>query len=106
VILVITEQKDGKLNRASWEAIAAAQELSGGSVPVKWRSSARRGGVASELATAAVAEVLTVTSRRSRLPPMPSCAAAALITGRAPAHAVPHTRRATSPPCWRRLDRA
>jgi electron transfer flavoprotein alpha subunit len=29
VILVIAEQKDGKLNRASWEAIAAAQQLGG-----------------------------------------------------------------------------
>ena len=35
MILVIAEQKDGKLNRASWEAIAAAQQLSGGSMPIK-----------------------------------------------------------------------
>jgi len=28
VILVIAEQRDGKLNRATWEAIAAAQQLS------------------------------------------------------------------------------
>ena len=28
MILVVAEQKDGKLNRASWEAIAAAQQLS------------------------------------------------------------------------------
>ena len=27
MILVIAEQRDGKLNRASWEAIAAAQQL-------------------------------------------------------------------------------
>jgi hypothetical protein len=27
MILVVAEQKDGKLNRASWEAIAAAQQL-------------------------------------------------------------------------------
>ena len=27
MILVIAEQKDGKLNRATWEAIAAAQQL-------------------------------------------------------------------------------
>ena len=34
VILVIAEQRDGKLNRASWEAIAAAQQLAG-QAPVK-----------------------------------------------------------------------
>ena len=35
MILVIAEQKDGKLNRASWETIAAAQQLAGGSMPIK-----------------------------------------------------------------------
>ena len=35
MILVIAEQKDGKLNRASWETIAAAQQLSGGAMPIK-----------------------------------------------------------------------
>ena len=37
MILVVAEQKDGKLNRASWEAIAAAQQLvdaGGGSGPL------------------------------------------------------------------------
>jgi len=34
VILVIAEQRDGKLNRASWEAVAAAQAMAG-SLPVK-----------------------------------------------------------------------
>ncbi len=29
MILVIAEQRDGKLNRASWEAVAAAQQLAG-----------------------------------------------------------------------------
>src|SRR5205085_2914170 len=29
VILVIAEQRDGKLNRATWEAVAAAQQLAG-----------------------------------------------------------------------------
>jgi electron transfer flavoprotein alpha subunit len=56
VILVVAEQREGKLNRASWEAIAAAQALAmpiavvvlGGSV----------GGVADELAASGVAEVL------------------------------------------------
>ena len=34
MILVIAEQRDGKLNRASWEAIAAAQQAGGGPVKV------------------------------------------------------------------------
>jgi electron transfer flavoprotein alpha subunit len=61
VILVVAEQKDGKLNRASWEAIAAAQQLSGGSMPVKIAVAGQNvSGVASELAQAAVAEVIAV----------------------------------------------
>jgi electron transfer flavoprotein alpha subunit len=32
MILVVAEQREGKLNRASWEAIAAAQQAGG---PVK-----------------------------------------------------------------------
>ena len=34
MILVVAEQKDGRLNRVSWEAIAAAQELAGGQTPI------------------------------------------------------------------------
>jgi len=61
VILVVAEQKDGKLNRASWEAIAAAQQLSGGSMPVKVAVAGQNvTGVANELAQAAVAEVIAV----------------------------------------------
>ena len=32
MILVVAEQSDGRLNRASWEAVAAAQQIGG---PVK-----------------------------------------------------------------------
>jgi electron transfer flavoprotein alpha subunit len=61
VILVIAEQKDGKLNRATWEAVAAAQQLSGGNLPVKIAVFGQSvAGVAGELAAAAVAEVITV----------------------------------------------
>jgi electron transfer flavoprotein alpha subunit len=61
VILVIAEQKDGKLNRASWETIAAAQQLSAGSTPVKVVvAGSGVGAVASELAQAAVAEVIVI----------------------------------------------
>ena len=34
MILVVAEQRDGKLNRATWETLAAAQALSGGSLPI------------------------------------------------------------------------
>jgi electron transfer flavoprotein alpha subunit len=61
VILVIAEQKDGKLNRASWESIAAAQQLAGGAMPVKVAVAGQNvAGVASELAQAAVAEVIAI----------------------------------------------
>ncbi len=58
MILVIAEQLDGKLNRASWEAVAAAQQAG---QPVKVAVlGAAAAAVASELATADVAEVLVV----------------------------------------------
>jgi len=61
VILVIAEQQQGKLNRASWEAIAAAQQLSAGAMPIKVAVAGQGvAAVAAELAQAAVAEVLTV----------------------------------------------
>jgi electron transfer flavoprotein alpha subunit len=61
VILVVAEQKDGKLNRASWETIAAAQGLSGGSMPIKVVVAGQGvAAVAGELASAAVAEVITI----------------------------------------------
>jgi electron transfer flavoprotein alpha subunit len=63
VILVIAEQRSGKLNRATWEAIAGAQQLAAAqgneplSVLVLGSSVA---GVASELAAAAVQEAVTI----------------------------------------------
>jgi electron transfer flavoprotein alpha subunit len=58
MILVVAEQREGKLNRASWEAIAAAQQLAGG-MPIKIAVlGATTGNVATDLATANVAEVL------------------------------------------------
>ena len=60
MILVIAEQRNGKLNRASWEAIAAAQALAG-SLPVKVAVlGASTTGLAEELAAAQIAEVLVV----------------------------------------------
>jgi electron transfer flavoprotein alpha subunit len=61
MILVIAEQKDGKLNRASWEAVAAAQQLAAGAMPIMVAVAGQGvSAVAAELATAAVAGVLTV----------------------------------------------
>jgi electron transfer flavoprotein alpha subunit len=61
VILVIAEQKDGKLNRASLETIAAAQQLASGSMPIKVAVAGHGvASVAAELAQAAVAEVIAV----------------------------------------------
>ena len=61
MILVVAEQKDGKLNRASWEAIAAAQQLAGGAMPVKVAVAGQGvSAVANELAAAAVSEVIVV----------------------------------------------
>jgi len=56
MILVIAEQRDGKLNRASWETIAAAQQAGG---PVKIAVVGKRvDAVAGELAAADAAEIV------------------------------------------------
>ena len=61
MILVVAEQKDGKLNRASWETIAAAQQLAGGATAVKVAVAGQNvSSVATELAQAAVAEVIAI----------------------------------------------
>ena len=58
MILVIAEQREGKLNRASWEAIAAAQQAGG---PVKVVVvGAGVDNVASEVAAAAIDEVMVL----------------------------------------------
>ena len=58
MILVVAEQREGKLNRASWEAVAAAQQLAGG-MPIKVLVlGGATGPVPTDLAAAAVAEVL------------------------------------------------
>ena len=40
MILVIAEQRDGKLNRASWETIVAAQQMGGDRSPCWCRAPA------------------------------------------------------------------
>ena len=64
MILVVGEQRGGKLNRATWETVAAAQELAAGQ-PITIAlagSSAHAAGAAADLAAADVAEVVTVES--------------------------------------------
>src|SRR5437660_795161 len=59
-ILVVAEQRGGKLNRATWETIAAAQQLAAfGSISVIVPGVGVK-GVASELAAADVEEVVAV----------------------------------------------
>ena len=59
MILVVAEQRDEALNRASWEAIAAAQQMAGGWPIAVLALGASVGDVAKQLAQADVAEVLT-----------------------------------------------
>jgi electron transfer flavoprotein alpha subunit len=61
VILVIAEHREGKLNRATWEAVAAAQQLSGGDAIRIAMLGASAGAASQELAAAGVGEVLAVT---------------------------------------------
>ena len=61
MILVVAEQKGASLNRASWEAVAAAQHLAAGVTPIKIVVAGHGvGPSAAELAHASVAEVITV----------------------------------------------
>ena len=65
MILVVAEQKDGKLNRASWEAIAAAQQLveAGASGPLTIAVFGQNvATVAGELAAADASGVVAVDS--------------------------------------------
>ena len=62
MILVIAEQRDGTLNRASWEAIAAGQHLAAGAPVVVGIAGSEVAGVAAELAAADVAEVIALAS--------------------------------------------
>jgi electron transfer flavoprotein alpha subunit len=59
VILVIAEQLNGKLNRATWETIAAAQQLASGQ-PISVVVPGAAPSVAQELAAAQIAEVITL----------------------------------------------
>lgn len=113
MILVIAEQRDGKLNRASWESIAGAQQLAGTTgLPV---SVAIAGtgveAVARELAAAAVSEVVTIEHPALAAYTADGYTAAlqAALSELTPAYVVmPHTyqTRDFAPKLAARLDRA
>jgi electron transfer flavoprotein alpha subunit len=113
MILVIAEQRDGKLNRATWESVAAAQHLAGISgAPIAIAvPGASVSAVANELAAAQVKEVVTVESAALE-PYTPDGFTAALqdaIAQLSPAHVLlPHTyqTRDFAPKLAARLDRA
>jgi electron transfer flavoprotein alpha subunit len=112
MILVIAEQKDGKLNRASLETIVAAQALSGGSMPIKVAVAGHNvSGVAAELAKTAVAEVIAVdhASLAQYTPDAFVQALQQVVNQVAPAIVMlPHTyqTRDFSPTLATRMDRA
>jgi electron transfer flavoprotein alpha subunit len=97
MILVIAEQRGGTLNRASWEAVAAAQSLAGG-MPIRVAVLGESTGtVAGELAQADVAEVLAVEHQAlaTYTPDAYTMAAQALIASSSPAFVVAaHTYQA------------
>jgi electron transfer flavoprotein alpha subunit len=62
VILVIAEQRDGALNRATWEALVAAQQLAGGDEIQIVVPGAASAAAATEVAAAGAGSVLTVTN--------------------------------------------
>jgi len=59
MVLVVAEQRAGKLNRATWEAVAAAQQLGDPAITIAVVGSGV-GAVAAELAAAQVTEVVVV----------------------------------------------
>jgi electron transfer flavoprotein alpha subunit len=113
MILVIAEQRGGKLNRASWETIAGAQQLAAttGTAITVLVAGAGGAAVAAELAAAEVKEVVTV-EHAALEPYTPDGFTAALqdaIGQLAPAHVLlPHTyqTRDFAPKLAARLDRA
>jgi electron transfer flavoprotein alpha subunit len=113
LILVIAEQREGKLNRATWETVAAAQQLAGvSSGPITVLVPGAGGAApAKELAAAQVTEVVTVESPALE-PYTPDGYTAALqeaVAQIGPTHVLlPHTyqTRDFAPKLAARMDRA
>ena len=111
MILVIAEQRDGRLNRASWEAIAAAQQLSGATPVTVGLAGADVAALAADLAAADVQEVVTVSDAALASYTADGWvqAHAGLVAALAPTWVVlPHTcqTRDFAPALAARLDRA
>ncbi|TAK17293.1 MAG: electron transfer flavoprotein subunit alpha/FixB family protein [Acidobacteria bacterium] len=110
-LLVIAEQKDGILNRASWEAIGAAQ-TTGQEVKVAvFGSAAHAAAAAAELKAADVAEVIAAGHAALEVYTADGFtqAVVALVTDESPTHVVfAHTyqTRDYAPRVAARLDRA
>ncbi len=111
MILVVAEQQRGRLHRASWEAIAAAQELADGQPVEAIVLGSNPADAAAELAQAAVATVHVIDSPLLE-PYTPDAYTQALqhaVVQRQPTHVVlPHTYRTRdfAPKLAARLDRA
>src|SRR6185436_4701371 len=113
MILVIAEQREGKLNRATWETIVGAQQLAGAAnVPITVLvPGTGAAGVASELAAAQVKDVVTL-EHAALEPYTPDGYTAALqdaIGQLSPAYVLlPHTyqTRDFAPKLAARMDRA
>jgi electron transfer flavoprotein alpha subunit len=113
MIVVIAEQRDGKLNRATWETLVGAQQLAGASsVPITVLVPGANGAsVANELAAAQVKEVVTL-EHAALEPYTPDGYTAALqeaIGQLSPTYVLlPHTyqTRDFAPKLAARLDRA
>ena len=113
MILVIAEQRDGKLNRATWETIVGAQHLAkatGAPIAVLVPG-ARAASVAAELAAAQVGELLTIehAALEPYTPDGFTATLQAVIAQLSPGHVLlPHTyqTRDFAPKLAARLDRA
>src|SRR5580765_371333 len=115
MILVVAEQRGGKLNRATWEVIAAAQELCTAaslepSIVVAVIGSNVE-AVASEVAGAGVAKVVTIdhAALDAYTPDGFTAALSQVIQSLSPSHVLlPHTyqTRDFAPTLAARLDRA
>jgi electron transfer flavoprotein alpha subunit len=111
VILVIAEQREGHLNRASWETISAAQQLVTDAAITIAVIGADVGGIAADLAAAQAKEVVTLSdpALASYTPDGYTAALQQGIEQLAPSLVVlPHTyqTRDFAPKLAARLDRA
>jgi len=111
MILVVAEHRGGKLNRATWEAIAAAQQLAAGQAVAIAVVGSNVGSIAADVAAAQVQEVVTLDNAALE-PYTPDGFTAALqqaIDQLKPAVVIlPHTyqTRDFAPKLAARLDRA